>query len=142
MNKVDYSIREVLSVSGQNLFDDVAYQRVLGASTHIRLISEMILDLCTEAESQKKLTQEIIKDVYQLSNFFKNTRGEASQAISNAINLMISGIDKMENHESHLIINQIKKNIEEFNQTNAKNLDHINRLCSRTYIPNGYHFTF
>jgi len=126
MKKVDYSVRDMLSVSGQNLFDDVAYQRVLGASTHIRLISEMILDLCTESESQKKSPQEFIKDVNQLSNFFKNTRGEASQAISNAINLMTSGIDKMENHESRLIINQIKKNIEEFHQTNAKNLDHIN----------------
>jgi len=129
MSKVDFSVREILSHSGQNLFDDVAYQRVLGASTHIRIISELILDLCAEAESQKKSTKEIVKDINQLSNFFKNTRGEASQAISNAINLMISGIDRMENYDSQILINQVKKNIEEFHLTNANNLDNINRFA-------------
>jgi ribose 1,5-bisphosphate isomerase len=129
MSKVDFLVRENLSVSGQNLFDDVAYQRVLGASTHIRMISEMILDLCAEAESQNKSAREIVKDIHQLSNFFKNTRGEASQAISNAIHLMISGIDRIENDDQQILIDQVKKNIEEFRQTNANNLDAINRFA-------------
>ena len=52
-----------------------------------------------------------------------------TQAISKLINLMIRGIDDIENQESHLFYNQVKKNIEEFRQTNANNLDNINRYA-------------
>ncbi len=126
MKDVDFSVRELLSTEGQNIFDDVAYQRVLGASTHIRLISEMILDLCSVAQSKKERGDRVLKDVGRLITFFKNTRGEASQAISNALDLMMFGINEKANADPQIIIYRIQKGIADFHKTNTENLDKIN----------------
>jgi len=127
MKKVDFSVREILSDEGQKLFDDVAYQRVLGASTHIKMISEMIRDACSHSKLKKKLPIKIIEDVHRLTDFFINTRGEASQAISNAIYIMIDGIDDFQGTDPNLLIEMINDNIEIFQQAYKNNLEKISQ---------------
>jgi len=127
MKKPDLSVREKLSFGGQKLFDDVAFQRVLGASAHISIISDMIRDICTQSKSKNVPTNKIIEDVHRLTDFFINTRGNASQAISNAIYIMINGIDDFQNADTNSLIEIINDNIENFQQTNNKNLEKVSR---------------
>lgn len=78
-------VRALLSPAAQVKFDDVDQQRVLGASTHIRLIGDMLLDL---AENGKPM-----EAVHTLAQHFVRTRGASSQAISNAIAMMMAEDD-------------------------------------------------
>lgn len=130
MKNVDFSVRELLSTEGQKLFDDVAYQKVLGASTHIRLISEMMQDLCVVAAAQESSAQDFIINVSRLNEFFYHTRGEASQAISNAIDLMTSGLKEFKNCDLSSAIEYLTRKIDDFHQNNKQNLDKINQYAT------------
>lgn len=134
MKQADNSIRGKLSEAGQKIFDDVAFQRVLGASTHIKLISEMIKDLVENSRSQNLPVQVTIKDIHVLTDYFKNTRGEASQAINNAIDLMISGIDEMQTHESSTFLAEIKKKIDQYHNQNSDNIEKIIQFASKLLL--------
>lgn len=80
----------------QNLeeFDGIVNQKILGASTHIKMIGSMIENIAKEGAQQSISTKEIIRRIKKVSGFFVVTRGAASQAISNAIYIMIRGIDQ------------------------------------------------
>jgi len=121
------SIRELLSLESQQKFDDVTTQRVLGASNHIRLISEMIRDLCAVAKASHKTSAEIVRDTQRLIDFFKNTRGKASQAISNALDMMTSKLDEKQDADS--LILQIQQGIDNFHNTNNETLEKINQYA-------------
>lgn len=72
-------------------FDDIVSQRVLGASTHIKMIGHMIEQIALDGKSKGDL-KEMIQRIDEVCNFFIATRGEASQAITNAIYQMIQGL--------------------------------------------------
>ena len=88
MTNVDNSIRAYLSSDARKLFDDIVTQRILGASAHIRMISQMIRDLCSTARVQNESPESLNTKIHQLTDFFINTRGESSQAITNALAMM------------------------------------------------------
>jgi ribose 1,5-bisphosphate isomerase len=134
MKQTDNSIREKLSAAGQKIFDDVAFQRVLGASTHIKLISEMIKDLVEHSQSQNMPVQEIIINIHILTDFFKKIRGEASQAINNAIDLMINGIDELKTQDSNIFLTEINKKIDHFHKQNSENIDQIIQFASELLL--------
>ncbi len=86
-------IRDVLPDYVKVKFDDIVEQRVLGASRHISMIGEMIEAIALEGRKENRETEKVIEDIKKVTAFFMATRGEASQAINNAILLMIHGID-------------------------------------------------
>jgi ribose 1,5-bisphosphate isomerase len=126
MGNADYSAREVLSKEAQVLFDDIVEQRVLGASSHIRMICAMIKDICNRASMKGSHAVDTADDIHRIADFFIRTRGEASQAISNAIFLIIKDIDDYKKQELNSLIEYINSNIELFEQMNKRNLDRIN----------------
>ena len=79
-------------------FDDIVTQKVLGASTHIKMIGNMIEQIALEYKTNGNI-EEMIQRIDEVCNFFIATRGEASQAITNAIYQMIKGIHHHTNHE-------------------------------------------
>lgn len=87
-------VRELLPQTVKVLFDDIVEQRVLGASRHITMIGEMIAAIANEGKEKKSNTRSVIGDIITLAKFFIATRGEASQAVSNAIYIMIYEIDR------------------------------------------------
>lgn len=90
------------SISSQSCkdFDDIVEQRVLGASTHIKMIGEMIENIAIDC-IENKLTVQIMRErIVEVCNFFIYTRGEASQAIENSINLMTKNIQSYSNNEN------------------------------------------
>ncbi|GAB2027816.1 eIF2B alpha/beta/delta subunit family protein [Lactovum odontotermitis] len=76
-------------------FDDIVSQRVLGASNHIKMISDMIESIADECLEKGCDFEETRSRIWKLASYFVQTRGEASQAISNAIYLMLHGIDEL-----------------------------------------------
>lgn len=89
-------IRQLLSVNGQKQFDDIVSQRVLGASRHIHMIGDMFLDLAKKAETENMEPGRLIEEITQVADYFKRTRGEASCAVTNAVNEMLVGMKDIE----------------------------------------------
>lgn len=82
MNKDD--VRELLPEVCIKDFDDIVEGRSLGASNHIKMISNMYVEIaaCNDEEKAKS-------KVKQVGNYFKETRGKSSYAI-------IAALEKME----------------------------------------------
>lgn len=82
-------------------FDDIVNQKVLGASSHIRMIGNMIEAIALEYQKEGAISE--MKDrIHDVCTYFIATRGDASQAIINAIYQMIKGMDQncdLENRE-------------------------------------------
>ncbi|GGP07856.1 S-methyl-5-thioribose-1-phosphate isomerase [Oceanobacillus neutriphilus] len=94
-------------------FDDIVYQRVLGASKHISMIGDMIESIALIGEKNHSSIHSVVDKIKTLSQYFIETRGAASQAISNAINIMIKNIDEVRNldvEEASKVIIQKKNN--------------------------------
>lgn len=82
------TIRNLLPPKQRGAFDDITSQRVLGASRHIEMIGEMFTAIAKAAADSETACQSIA----DAAAYFKETRGQASQAVTNAINLMTSGL--------------------------------------------------
>ncbi|GAB2571214.1 S-methyl-5-thioribose-1-phosphate isomerase [Gracilibacillus alcaliphilus] len=78
-------------------FDDIVYQRVLGASKHINMIGDMIESIALSGKKNHTAAHTVIEKIQIISQYFIETRGAASQAISNAINIMIKNLDDVRN---------------------------------------------
>lgn len=129
MTKVDDSIRAFLSPDAQNLFDDIVNQNILGASSHVKMISQMIRDLCSTAHAQNESSGSLSVKIQQLAEFFIKTRGEASQAITNSILIMINGSNNQTNRDIDSFIKFILQNIDDFEKLNRRNLELINHYA-------------
>lgn len=102
-----FNVRSVLPDKVKELFDSIVEQRVLGASKHITMIGDMIEAIAFQGKEEKKPVKVVIEDIKKVANFFIATRGEASQAISNAILIMIHGIDKNADLDIETAVNKI-----------------------------------
>ena len=89
-------IRQLLLENGQKQFDDIVSQRVLGASRHIHMIGDMFLDLTEKAEGENMEPGRLMEKITQVADYFKRTRGEASCAVTNAVNEMLAGMKGIE----------------------------------------------
>lgn len=89
-------------------FDDIVYQKVLGASTHIRMIGNMIENIALDSINKAESVDIMIKRIEEVTNFFIHTRGEASQAITNAIYQMTKGLHTYSKEER---IEEVSKKI-------------------------------
>ncbi len=89
---MERDIRDMLPESAREAFDSIVEQRVLGAGNHISLIGDMIEEIGKRGAAEHRPVSQVIEEVLALADFFIATRGEASQAVSNAVLLMIHGI--------------------------------------------------
>jgi ribose 1,5-bisphosphate isomerase len=129
MTKVDDSIRAHLSAGAQELFDDIVTQKVLGASAHIKMITQMIRDLCSTARVESETPDSLNMKIHQLAEFFIKTRGEASQAITNAIVIMTNGANDQTGLDIDTYIEFVFQKIDAFEQGNKQNLELINQYA-------------
>ena len=103
-------VRKILPATVIKDFDDIVFQKVLGASKHIKMIGEMIEAICIEDCKSEMSPTVFVEHIHLLGNFFIQTRGEASQAITNAIYLMIDGMeDDIENIDIKAITQRVIK---------------------------------
>lgn len=114
------NIRSLLIPSDQIIFDQIENHTLLGASNHIKAIGSMIENIANSNDSANN----IIHNIKVICNYYIQTRGKASQAISNAILIMISNIDKI-NLNSSNFRNEIINNKNNYFYCSAQNLDKI-----------------
>lgn len=100
-------VRSLLPPQVQSLFDDIVEQRVLGASNHISMIGDMMEAIALEGKKEKWEMNKILEHIHIVTDFFIKTRGEASQAISNAILLMTKDINQVSDLELEEAVDQI-----------------------------------
>jgi ribose 1,5-bisphosphate isomerase len=129
MIRVDDSIRAYLSSDAQKLFDDIVTQRVLGASAHIKMIFQMIRDLCSTARVQNETSDSLNTKIHQLADFFIQTRGESSQAITNVLVMITKGSSDQVACDLDRYIEFVLQQIDGFEQDNKRNLDLINQYA-------------
>lgn len=91
--------RRCLPVQSYRDFDDIVDQKVLGASKHISMIGEMIENITMDGLKNKEQKIVVIDRIKTVCDYFIQTRGEASQAVSNAIYLMTRGIEALRGTE-------------------------------------------
>lgn len=113
-------IRSLLSLNDQIIFDQIENHTLLGASNHIKAIGTMIENLANSDNTP----EQIIHNIKLICNYYIQTRGKASQAISNAIFIMISNIDKINLNSSEFRINIIN-NKNNYFDISSKNLEKI-----------------
>lgn len=75
------ALRQALPEAARDLFDDVAVPRILGASAHIRCLSQIAAQIGRQNPEQPDL--DLIHRTFQ---FFRSTRGQSSYAIVNGLN--------------------------------------------------------
>jgi len=119
MNKE--AVRALLPECEKKNFDDIVLQRVLGASKHINMISQMLLSIA----SQQADGNEIAKRILMVADYFKETRGKASQAVTNAIVMLTKGIRGNYSLSETEIRKIVIKNQEEYAKTSQINLSKI-----------------
>ena len=85
------NIRSLLTPSDQIIFDQIENHTLLGASNHIKAIGDMIENIANSNNPPNK----IVQNIKLICNYYIQTRGQASQAISNAILIMISNINNI-----------------------------------------------
>lgn len=90
---MERKVRAVVPDRMKVAFDGIVNQEILGASKHIALIGDIISSIAEEGAENRVSSQQMVDDVKTVAHFFIATRGEASQAVSNAIRVMIRGID-------------------------------------------------
>jgi ribose 1,5-bisphosphate isomerase len=101
------SVRMLLPNDVQPLFDDIVEQRVLGASNHISMIGDMIESIALDGKKNNSKVKEIVDRIQVVTNYFIKTRGEASQAISNAIMLMTIQLERLVDSPLEVAIDEI-----------------------------------
>ena len=93
--------RNALPAAAVKDFDDIVEQRVLGASKHIQMIGKMIEQIAAESVEMNRTIADMLERIQEVCQFFIHTRGEASQAITNAIYLMTAGYRQHEERDIH-----------------------------------------
>lgn len=81
--------RAQLTGNSANYFDDIVKSRVLGASRQTKLICKMFESI---AEDEKNDIHQVKDKITIVANYFKETRGQNSRAIYNAINEVLGEI--------------------------------------------------
>lgn len=106
-------VRELLHGSAQSKFDDIVLSRVLGANAHTRLIGEIMMEIA----QQETQVCDIIQKVMIIAEFFKETRGQNSRAIYNAIATYTRGFAQLGNRPREEVVSVICDQIQHYDQT-------------------------
>lgn len=93
-------VRKLIAPESVKDFDDINNHIVLGASNHIKMIGDMIESICRDEKNKNGNLESLKSRIIKLTEFFKETRGKASQAITNAILIMTKGLNSTMNENS------------------------------------------
>ena len=108
--------RSCLQGAAVELFDDITFSRVLGASKHTAMIGQMLLSIVDDSDQSDPAA--MAERLRAVSGYFKETRGQNSRAIYNAINIMTEGLGRMGDLSAGEIREKIHRQVEGY-QTGA-----------------------
>ena len=119
--------RSQLSGKAVELFDDITLSRVLGASKQSVLIGEILRCIVSDKEDSP---EKIVEKVSITSGFFKETRGQNSRAIYNAINMMCKGLGQMKHMNTETIREKMNEQIDGYKNQTKKSAELITEYAS------------
>lgn len=93
MTTTEQAARQALPEPARAPFDDIVEKRVLGASNHVDMIGDMIEQIVLDATAADQPVARAIERIKTVTDYFIETRGASTQAIPNAIRVMIRGLD-------------------------------------------------
>lgn len=106
-------IRELLPKAAVHKFDDIVCSRVLGANAHTRLIQKILLDIVNEESYDGEA---VFMRLEKTIVFFKETRGQNSRAIYNAIQIFTKGYKDLKGKSKEEIKHVIEGQIAAYDQ--------------------------
>ena len=112
-------MRELLPSAAVSKFDDIVYSRVLGANAHTRLIQKILLDIA----DQDLDSEEMLTLLGKCAQFFKDTRGQNSRAIYNAIMIFTRGYEHLHGHDVEEIRQIVKEQITAYDKQAKKDTE-------------------
>lgn len=113
-------VRDILPTHVREAFDSIVDQRVLGASNHISMIGDMIGAIVQRGLKEKRSSAKVIDEILMVTEFFIKTRGEASQAVTNAILLMTHNIRAFEKLDIDAAADAILETKNSYKEQSAK----------------------
>lgn len=90
---MDNKVRDMLPGCVLEAFDSIVEHRILGAGNHISMVGDMMEAIVKRGVNEHRPTACVIEEIREVADYFTATRGEASQAVSNAILIMTHGIN-------------------------------------------------
>lgn len=114
-------IINILSEPAKKLFSDIVFSRKLGANRHINMIGQMMLSLIEKDSNVDLMLDELI----QLTNFFKETRGNQSRAVFNGIDQMSVDFDSLRSLELNEVKKTVQNALELFSKDSERAVDNI-----------------
>lgn len=118
-------IRNILPEKSFKSFDDINQSRVLGATKHIQMIGQILIDIVNEEDNGENLKKRYNK----VADYYRQTRGNQSRAVYNAINLMT--IDN--NNLDYSNLKETKKLIiQKIENYNVISQDNTNKIINYT----------
>lgn len=111
-------IRDLLVNEDKIIFDKIENHTLLGANNHIQAIGNMIENIVLKKDINNIEKKDQIKKVCQ---YYISTRGQASQAITNAIYKMLGNIDTVNPSSENFIDNVLNNKNLYFNE-NKENI--------------------
>lgn len=122
-------VRDILPTEEcKKIFDDIVLSRVLGANKHIEMIGNILTIVLNEGKNLK----DTLQSLEIVSSFFKETRGNQSRAVYNAINIMTGKLKNNYNSldEAKKTISSSIKNYEiEAKESLNKVIEYSSNIC-------------
>lgn len=115
------SVLEILPEKSIKYFDDIRYSRVLGANRHINMIGTILKDVVISANNE----EEVIKNTKLISDYYKETRGNQSRAVYNALSIMTNHIDQINYTSIEDLKKKVIKNIDSYDYNAKENVKKI-----------------
>lgn len=122
-------VRDYLIDDDKLLFDKIESHEILGATQHIKIIGNMLLNSTNNSFEKGDSAETLQKVIESISTFYIQTRGVASKAITNSILLMIKGIKENDDSPEH-IVEAIRANIKAYGVDSKKNSEKAINIAS------------
>lgn len=116
---------KLLSRKNQKLFNEIENHEILGASKHLEIIGNMLIDIADNGLDKNLETIDVINHVNNLGLHYQITRGSASRSVYNGIHSMLNGIEYGKIKKNSVLLDKLKDNIDKFNKVNDTNLNKI-----------------
>lgn len=114
-------VLEILPEKSKKYFDDIRYSRVLGANRHINMIGTILKDTVVSSNTE----EEVIKNTKLISDYYKETRGNQSRAVYNALSVMTNNIERIDYTSLDDLKNKIIKKIDSYDYESKENVNKI-----------------
>lgn len=86
--------RAALPESAVASFDNIVSKRVLGANNHVKMIGDMIEAIVHDGTRDQRSVAAVKRRITAVTEYFIATRGVSTQAVPNALRMMIKGLDE------------------------------------------------